>query len=552
MSQTHAACDTTPPCPSELTLSIYVDRELDLEGTRRVDTHLVQCRACRESVIALGDEGAALRSALSLEEVTRVAASPVELSPELGWGAGATLAASLAAVTVVGWLLELRAPSTLEWLNPFSLGGLFAMFFDTVTLLREQGSAIYQLAVASAALLSVAFILTSTFTLATRRLFERAGVAAILGAAGLVAGAPSPAEAIELVFHRDAYVLPSGEVVEDTIVTNAKSVDIQGTLHGDLVAIGDRVVVTGVVDGNVLSGARRVEIDGHVTGSLVAIGERVQIVGRVDGNAATAADQASVGEGARIGRGLASFGDGLSIAGSVERDVLANVEWLELRGRIGRGVIARVEQADVLRTADVGGDLELHHRGDADGIVVDDGATIAGERTIEVARMAHGSRFARYAHHEFYVFLAVSFAAALATGLLVFRAAPWLFAPSLRTGTDLAWHLGHGLAVVFAGPFAILLVACTVVGIPVAIAGLASWIACLYLAKVVVGATIGLALLRAPADVEWRAFALPLATGLAVVAVATALPFVGGVMTLLVLLVGSGAIAMRVRERLAR
>ena len=43
-------------CPTELTYAVYLDGELPPEQVRPVEAHLVQCRRCRELVVALREE----------------------------------------------------------------------------------------------------------------------------------------------------------------------------------------------------------------------------------------------------------------------------------------------------------------------------------------------------------------------------------------------------------------------------------------------------------------------------------------------------------------
>jgi len=536
-------------CVPEWTLSVYVDHELEPHEVRSVDAHLVGCRACRELVVTLQDETTSLRAALSLEETAPVAAAPTQATQSLALSGGATIAATLAGATALGWLLALPIPSALEWLNPFDLGAMFTMFFDAVSLSREQAPALYQFVVASAALFSVAFLLTSSFTLATRRLVDRRGVLLLLGLLGLSAATPTDAFAIEVLTGDETVSVAADEVVEQAWVTTAESVDIEGTLRGDLVALGDRVVISGVLDGNLVSAARRVEIEGHVTGSVVAVGERVRISGTVDGNVYTGAGQTTITESGRIGRDLTTGGEGLTLSGTVERDLLAHLEWLELRGAVGRDGFVVVELGDVLATARIGGDLDLRHREEPSGILVDEAASVGGEIRVVPAHHEIRGFFHRYSSPHFYIYLVLSLAAAFLFGMMVFRLAPWVFGSRIENGGDLVGPLGFGFVTVFATPIALLLVALTVVGIPIAVAGLAVWALCLYLAKIVVGAAVGVAILGRPEESQWREFALPLIAGLTIISVATAIPVLGGVLGFLTLLVGVGALVLQVRER---
>ena len=51
-------------CFPERVYSVYVDGELAAEETREVESHLVQCRRCRMSILALQDEAALVADVL--------------------------------------------------------------------------------------------------------------------------------------------------------------------------------------------------------------------------------------------------------------------------------------------------------------------------------------------------------------------------------------------------------------------------------------------------------------------------------------------------------
>lgn len=538
------------PCPPEMALSVYVDRELEPEEARRVDVHLLHCRACREIVVALDEETVALRTALFAEESVEVERPAENVAESLVWSVGMAAAASFAGLGAGAWALVSLLPSDLDWLNPFDVGALFTLFFDTAVVLREQGPALYQFGVASAAILSASFLLTSSFTLAIRRLVSPRSAMMLLGLAYPIAWSAMPATAIEFLTDQETLTIEVDEVVEQTWFTTAESVEIEGTLRGDLMAFGDRVVIKGLLDGNLVSGARRIEIEGRVTGSIVTFGDRVRIAGEVDRNVYSAAGQTTLAEGGRVGGDLASVGDGLQVSGLVARDLMAYLDWLELRGEVGRDLVARVEEIDVVSTARIGRDLELYHREEPAQLVVDDAAMVGGETRIEPAESEHPGRWHRFSSTGFYVRFVLSWAAAFLAGLLIFRLAPWVLHGTFRTSRDLLRPLGVGFVTVFAVPIGLVLVGLTIVGLPIAIFGFAAFALCLYLAKIAVGSAVGLALLETPLEPRWRDFARPLVVGLLIVSVATEIPVLGWLVGFAVLLVGSGAVVLRVGERL--
>ena len=328
-------------------------------------------------------------------------------------------------------------------------------------------------------------------------------------------------------------------------MVHADTVTIEGTLRGDLIAIAERVIVSGVLEGNLVSGARRIEVSGRVMGSVIAAGERVRISGVVDRNVYAAADQTTVAESGRVGQDLLAFGEGVEISGRVARDATTFGTWLDVRGEVGRDLATRVERAELLPSARVGGDLRATYTDEEAGIEIGPGSSIGGETTIEPAPEKVFSEWDRYTSRQYYVFRAVAFAAAFVFGMAMFRLTPWVFVPAIRTGPDLFRLLGIGLAGLVLVPVGLLLLAVTVVGIPLAILGLVAFATGVYAANVVVGAIIGGSIVPRHGELDWRGFARPLAAGLAIVFVALALPYLGGVLRFVSLLLGFGVIVER-------
>jgi len=134
-------------------------------------------------------------------------------------------------------------------------------------------------------------------------------------------------------------------------------------------------------------------------------------------------------------------------------------------------------------------------------------------------------------------------ARAFAVGLVLHLLFPGLFGGSVDTGRAFFLALGVGFVALLVVPVGLVLVGLTVVGLPLALMGLAVALAALYLAGIQVAAVVGRALVGGGDDV--RSFGLALLAGLAVLVVATRLPFVGGPLRVLVVLVGLGLLAER-------
>ncbi len=100
-----------------------------------------------------------------------------------------------------------------------------------------------------------------------------------------------------------------------------------------------------------------------------------------------------------------------------------------------------------------------------------------------------------------------------------------------------------GLLTLVSVPVIAVLAAISLVGLPLALIALVAWLLGLYLAKIVVAALVGRMLLSDRDDL-----AVPLLAGLAIVTLLVNVPFVGGIVSFLLTVVGLGLIVQYLIE----
>ncbi|MEO0852533.1 MAG: polymer-forming cytoskeletal protein, partial [Cyanobacteria bacterium J06648_11] len=153
--------------------------------------------------------------------------------------------------------------------------------------------------------------------------------------------------------NQSATIGPS-EVVEGDLYLTRKSVTIDGTVKGDAVIAARDIRVNGTVEGNLLTAARDIQLNGAVEGDVFAAGRTIAINGEVGDDARIAGGILQLGREARIGddaiaagyswesRNGSTVGHNLKLAsakallsGTVERDAAIAAASVELDGAIG-------------------------------------------------------------------------------------------------------------------------------------------------------------------------------------------------------------------------
>jgi anti-sigma factor RsiW len=531
-------------CFPELSYAVYVDGELPPDEAQSLEAHLVGCRHCRELVVALREEADLLADALQ-ERIreARPAASRPAPARGLALGLAPALAVVGTATLALGWILDAARAAWLDQLTPLSMRGVADMVFDLIFLIRDEAPAAFEVALAVAAMASTSALLCFALTAVLRR---SSGPGLLMLAALLALVAPAaPSQAHFGLHERPDYTLPAGETHDGTLVATGGNVNIDGVVTGDLFAFSKRLTVRGEVRGNVIAIARNIELPGVVRGSIHLGGVRTNVSGEVHDNVYAVGEYFTLGGSASVGRDTAVLGQNGVFEGSVGRDLLVGARRIELRGSVGRDLRAWARRLALLDGARVEGDVDAALPPETE-IELASGARVGGETRTRVRERHHERGLSRLLEPRFYVWLVLRIAAGLAVGMLLHAFLPGLFASRLETAAAFFRSMGVGFLAVVATPIALALIALTVVGIPLALLGVEIYLTSLFLSGIVLAALIGSALVR-PRGEGWSAFGLTLLTGLAILVVASQIPFLGGLVRVIAVLTGMGLLVDRTR-----
>jgi hypothetical protein len=371
-----------------------------------------------------------------------------------------------------------------------------------------------------------------------RKSVGRGAMVATLGLLLLIVSA-TPGFAMEKrVAGNDKIVsVPAGETVDDNLFAAGDTVIIDGTINGDLIALARTVTINGTVKGNVIAGASSVEVPGIVEGTIIAGGQNIQIDGKVARNMVGFGQSITVGKSATIGGDAVGIGNPIHMNGAVAHSFYAT-GLADIGGSVGRSVFFQGAVLTVLPSANIAGDLKSVVS-KAEMVHVDPAAKIAGKQTVELPKPGPS----RYATFGFYFSQVLHVAAAFVAGFLLLLIVPSLRRLGFSDVISVLKSGGIGFLLVFATPIAALCVAITLIGIPVAFVGFVTWLLGLYLAKIVVANFVGRTLLASQGD-RMTSVALGLLVGLLLIFVAINLPYVGGLIEFVLVLVGFGALAM--------
>jgi cytoskeletal protein CcmA (bactofilin family) len=130
-------------------------------------------------------------------------------------------------------------------------------------------------------------------------------------------------------------VIPAGETVQGDLIASAGTVRVDGRVDGDLVASGGQVIVAGTVTGDALIGAGSTTVSGEVDGDLRAGTGRARIDGRVNEDVLLGAGQATIASGSQIGGDLIFATGRMEMNGAVAGSVLGSTGNYTRGGSVG-------------------------------------------------------------------------------------------------------------------------------------------------------------------------------------------------------------------------
>ena len=536
-------------CPAELTLTMHADRALPPADAVATELHLAACADCRARLAALRSEVSVIAAALAHDEEPITVPAyrrPVSRLAMVATAVGGMLVA--AGVTVASDLIGNLLQGPVTWFNPFDAGTFAEVGVDAAIYLAKHGGAIMA-SLAKAALMAVFTTLIGWFAFTRRS--RNHGPVLLAALLGVLALQPATSRALEIRHDDKGVFVPAGETIDDTLIVVGENVEVAGDVTGDLIAVGRRVTVRGRVGGLLIAAGQTVNVDGQVGASAIGIAETLGVAAaKVGGNFYGVGSIVELKPAARIEANAIVGGETVQLAGTVGRDVLGGGETVDVSGTVDGSLTATAKQLTLLAPARIAGNVTAYVES-ADSFTVSPGAVVGGEQQTKLIETDEHRN--RYLTGGFYLAQLLRFAAAFVAGAVLLALVPTLRRISIGGASDALISGGVGLVTLVATPIIAVLVAVTLIGLPLAFFGLLLWIVGIYLAKVVVAHFVGARLLEGGDDA--RHYTLALATGLALVIVLINLPLVGGVLNFLLTILGLGVLFQHlqrvVRQRTA-
>lgn len=379
-------------------------------------------------------------------------------------------------------------------------------------------------------------------------LLARARLAAIGGLAILLALWAAPVAAIE-PRTGDSITIPAGTTINDDLAVAGRSVIIGGRVSGDVYAGGNTITLlrSAQIDGDLFAAGETIIVDGTVGGSLRLAGNTLSVNGTIERGLLAGGNQVILNPNATVRGNWLSAGNAVHLLGAVGGGVTAGAGSVTIGGSVGRNVQVEVErELQIQPGARIGGNLTYVSPTEQ----VIPSSSVAGTvdrqiRPVQPRRQPIGQGVSGF------VFSLVLLAGTLLVGLVLAWLAPNLYRSAQAIIERQALTtFGVGLAGLVLLPIVSFIVMVTILGLPLGILGVASWLIGSYLGWIVASAALAgvvLAALRRRGQPIAPAWLVLL--GLIAVYIITRVPILGALFGLIVIALGLGSLILLLFQR---
>lgn len=362
---------------------------------------------------------------------------------------------------------------------------------------------------------------------------------------GVVMVVLSPAAHAQEIRSSDNISVGKDETIDAPLIANGNTINIEGTVNGDLYCVGSQVIISGRVDGDIFCIAQSINLSGQVDGSARLLASDMNISGTIDGTLSALSSNFVLTDKAKITKDLMLATTNARINGNVGRDISLYSQSAELGGVVGRNVAGNIFNLTLSKNADIRGNV--NYTSSNEPIRLSD-SKVGGKITRNQSMPQAGGQVGLVNLLLGYLAFTLSL---LIVSMLSVWAIPKFF---VNTQKEIEGSIGkislYGLANLFIVPVVCMVLAFTLVGLPLASLILLAWLLGLVLCGPVFAYYLGSKLLKNRKTVK-NEYAV-MFTGSIVILLLYLIPIVNFITGLVVGLVGSGAILAHFKHQNSR
>lgn len=288
----------------------------------------------------------------------------------------------------------------------------------------------------------------------------------------------------EVIYSEDR--VKESAVFEGDYLYLGKELDFSGRAD-DIYFVGKNLNFDGESRSSVVALGNRIAINGSIDNDFISIGETIDIRGEVDGSIFLAGGTLIIDEGARLNGTIFGGAGEIEINGTVNGDLYLASETLIINGTINGNIKAAGDKVRFGSNGEVNGKITYYSQKLPAGLEGRDNVEFVKKSYIESEDFKMPGKF------EVALFFAIAGLITLLLGGFLLLLLPATEGISIGGRDDRAiWFLGlWGLIPTLIYPVALIILAVTVIGIPLALLLLAALFPLAFVAQVIAAVLVG-------------------------------------------------------------
>jgi cytoskeletal protein CcmA (bactofilin family) len=333
--------------------------------------------------------------------------------------------------------------------------------------------------------------------------------------------------------------VPKNDIISGNFYAAGENISIDGSIGGDLIVAGKTINVNGSVDGDIIAIGQNITINGAVGGNIRIVGNSLNINSAVARNVNALGGNVIMGPASRVGWDVYAMGSVVEMRGIIDGRLSGYAGQALITGKIGKSVDLSLagntnSLLTLTPTAIINGDLTYTAKNTAN---ISSQAGVAGKTEHRLPVVRENNWLMTWLWAKLF-----SIFSALVVGLVL------IFGLKNITGGILdkieeapAKNILPGLALMLVLPPVAIILAATLIGIPLALITIVIWLILSYLAQIISAIWLGRLLVTKISKQNWS-LVWSLALGVIILWFISAIPFIGWLICLTATWLGLGAI----------
>lgn len=332
------------------------------------------------------------------------------------------------------------------------------------------------------------------------------------------------------------------EPVNGNLFVAGATVTIDNHVTGDVICAGQNININAPVDGDVICAGQNININAPINGSVRIAASSINVSNKIGHNLMAAGASILLNKQASVGWDTLTAAATTDLQGKVAGNFLGAGSSITIAGSIDKDVHLRLDNNQknqpalltITKAAIIGGSVNYASKDQAQ---VASGAKIAGAVT-QLPITSYQPRVRPTAFEPFGILYSII--TTIIVALVLAKIWPKKIANLTDLTTDTWSQLGWGLLWLVVTPIIAMIVAFTIIGIPLALIALVLWLIAIYTSKIIASVVVGKYIFEKLFNYKTYSIYTAIFFGIAISCLIFAIPFLGWLLYLLAIIWGMG------------